>query len=184
MIKLIAFDWNGTLLDDTRIVAEATNITRRSFGYPPISFKRFRETYIIPVVDFWLATGGKKEDMATEHNIYHPAYEKLLANRNIKLKKGAKELLLWLQKNSIKTIIYSNHTEREIIYQLKRFKIRQYIGKVLARKGIEDQAHLHKRGKEAKLLDYIKSHKFKRTENQLPRGKPTGYDRRLALGGE
>jgi phosphoglycolate phosphatase len=159
MIKLVAFDWNGTILDDTKFVWQATNITRKTFGYPPISLRQYKKTFDIPIIDFWLANGGKREDMLTEHDRFHRTYEKLGANA--RTRGGAKRILTWLRKNKIHTVIYSNHTAPEINRQLKRLGISKFFDQVLARVGVEDQSHMHQRSKEAKLLQYIRRNGFK-----------------------
>ncbi len=158
MIKLIAFDWNGTIMADTNAVVEATNLTRKEYGYPPISLYQFQKTLVIPIVDYWVANGGKKEDIATQHVIFHKNYESLL--ERIRTRKNAKTTLAWLARNHIRSIIYSNHTQAEIMAQLKRFKIGSYFEAVLARSGVKDQRHLHKRHKGEKLSAYIKSHRL------------------------
>jgi phosphoglycolate phosphatase len=162
MIKLIAFDWNGTLLADTKFVAQATDMAFKHFGYKPIGLKKYRQTFSIPVLNFWLANGGKKEDLLLEHNIFFHAYEKLLKDAHPRF--GAKEVLKWVKQNDIESIIYSNHTFKEIHFQLKRFGLSPYIQEVLSRKDVSDQVHLLKRHKEDKLANYIKIHKFKPRE--------------------
>lgn len=162
MIKLIAFDWNGTLLHDTAIVVKSTNYARKHYGYPPISINQYRKTFTIPVIDFWLANGGKKEDMKTEHKIFHPAYERLA--KNMPMRKGAKKILQWLKKNNMESIIYSNHTLPEINKKLGSLKIKSLIKEVIARHGAEDTSHLRKRTKQEKLRAYIRKHKIKPNE--------------------
>jgi phosphoglycolate phosphatase-like HAD superfamily hydrolase len=163
MIKLVAFDWNGTLLADTEMIVEATNYAFRHFGYKPISLTQYRKTYTIPVVDFWLANGGKKEDMAIEHQIFYYNYYDRSVNK-VKLRHGTKRLLVALHKLGVECLIYSNHTVDEIIHQLKQFGIEKYFTAVLARKGIEDQVHLHQKHKGQKLSDYLKGRCFKSSE--------------------
>ena len=161
-IKLIAFDWNGTLLADTKLVIKATNIARSAFGYPAISTLKYKKTFTIPVIDFWLATGGKKEDMKTEHLHFHPAYERLA--KKAQMRPSARELLLWLKKNKIAAVIYSNHTLPEITHKLKMLRIKPFIKAVLARRDAEDTIHLHQRNKQTKLQEYLRQQKLKPKE--------------------
>jgi phosphoglycolate phosphatase len=159
MIQLVAFDWNGTLFADTRAVVKATNRSRSFYGYPPISLKQYQKTFTIPILDFWLANGGKKEDLITEHDRFHSVYESLISNT--RTRKGTKEILIWLRRNHIPSIIYSNHTLKEIINQLRRLKIDIFFEAVLARRGVEDQIHLHQKNKGTKLSDYIKTRRLR-----------------------
>jgi len=146
---------NGTLLADTKAVAKATDFAFKHFGYKSIGLAQYRKTFTVPVIDFWLTNGGKKEDMLNEHNIFFPEYERLA--KNARTRAGAKNTLRWLKNNHIKAIIYSNHTFNEIHRQLKRLGLSVYIKTVLSRKDMSDQIHLLKRHKEAKLADYIKN---------------------------
>ena len=163
MIKLLAFDWNGTLLEDTKVVVDATNMAFRHFGYKTISLARYRETFTIPVVDFWLANGGKKADMSVEHGIFYANYYKKIAGK-AKFRPGAKTLLNRLKKLGIQSIIYSNHTVNEIARQLKRFKIGKYFQAVLARPNFKEQGLLHKKNKQEKLAHFLKGLKIKPSE--------------------
>jgi phosphoglycolate phosphatase len=158
MIKLIAFDWNGTLIADTKAVFKSANIALEHFGYSKISIKRYRETYIIPIKDFWLANGGKLEDMSEQHRIFSLYYEKLL--KFASLRPNAKKILSSLQSQGIRSLIYSNHTFKDIHRQLELFRLSPYIEVVLARPDKNDQTHLHRRQKEEKLADFIKRQKL------------------------
>lgn len=163
MIKLISFDWNGTLLADVKITVIANNIAFKHYGLKPISEKLYKDTFHIPVYKYWLAVGIKKsivEKMKkTEEDIFRENYERMAASA--RTRSGCRELLKWLHKNKVESIIYSNHTISGIEEQLERLKIGNYFSKILARSHTDGATHVHERNKEQKLLDYIKFKKLK-----------------------
>ena len=57
MIKLIAFDWNGTLIADTQIIVKADNFILKKFSVKAITVQKFRESFHIPVINYWKNIG-------------------------------------------------------------------------------------------------------------------------------
>lgn len=51
--KNIIWDWNGTILNDTPVAVEATNILLQRFGYPTITLEYYRENVETPIVNFY-----------------------------------------------------------------------------------------------------------------------------------
>lgn len=161
MIKLIAFDWNGTLLADTKQIWVASNYTFKKFGLKPISLAVFKKTYDIPMVNFYTATGMTKQAFfkiaEAQSEVYHPYYEKLISKA--RSRGGAKQILTWLKEQKINAIIYSNHTNVGIATQLKRLNLNKFISHILANDKHQDTSKT--RRKEAKLFEYIKSKGYK-----------------------
>lgn len=189
MIKLVAFDWNGTLLADTDIILKACNLNFKEYGLKPISKKVYRDTFSIPVLPFWLKHGGKAEDLPKQAVSFHKIYESLV--NESKLRPGAKTLLDWLEKNRIKQMIYSNHVAPDIIKQLLRLNIFEYFDEILARPA-GDHSQVHTRSKEQKLYDYIKRNRLKPkeiltigdTEEEIQIGKKAGLYTVAITGGD
>jgi phosphoglycolate phosphatase len=164
MIKLVAFDWNGTILSDTNAVVRAESAVRMHFGLPPTDLKEFQNQYTIPIRNYWISAGfppnlfDEKAAEIQEVFLHHyEPEEKLCRTRS-----GAKELLKWLKENNIDSVIFSNHPEAHIRVQLKRLKISEYFSEVLGRES--QNSHMHKRSKAGKLKTYVTSHKFEPTE--------------------
>ena len=61
MINLIVFDWNGVLLADTRACMATDNHILKTFGGKPVSLKVYRDTIIIPSIDFYSQHGCDKK---------------------------------------------------------------------------------------------------------------------------
>ena len=193
MIKLIAFDWNGTLLADAFTIEAADNKILKFYGLPKINMRRFRETFDIPISKYWIALGfGKKhfELHAEEINRMFCEFYEPLANK-CRTRSGAREILKYLNNQKIKAIIFSNHTTPDIKRQLKRLRIEDYFHSVIARENNKDSSHMYKRGKDLKLLDYVKQNKLKPhevitigdTEEEIEIGKKFGYHTVAITGG-
>lgn len=188
-IKLIAFDWNGTLLADTQVNLRASNFNFKKFGLKQISLTRFQKTFHIPVSRFWLEHKGKTEDLDAQSKNFHRLYE-THANKT-RTRAGSKPLLSWLKKYGIKRMIYSNHIAPDIIKQLMRLNIFEYFDEVLARSVEDGHTQVHFRNKEQKLLDYIKRNNLKPkeiltvgdTEEEIEIGKKYGYHTVAITGG-
>ncbi len=185
MIKLIAFDYNGTLLSDTAIVLKAENIALTSVGLKPITLKHFQETFQIPIIKYWenlnIPESFVKKHFQTIEDTFHLNYEKLV--NTSRTRAGSKEVLTWLNTNQIQAVIYSNHPTYRIKEQLVRLKMLEKFNAILGRETTDDFTHMLERGKEKKLAEYIKKHKFKPhevisigdTEEEIEVGKKFGF---------
>lgn len=165
MIKLVAFDWNGTLLADTNACVKAESKARKYFGYRPTTVKELQKTFDIPIKKYWLEMGMKKSFFnknsdKIQHEFYKH-YEPL--ESHCRSRAGAKKLLLWLQGEKINAVIYSNHKKAHIFKQLRRLKISHLVDGILAR-AKNDNSHVHFRNKEYKLKKFIDKNNIKPKE--------------------
>jgi phosphoglycolate phosphatase-like HAD superfamily hydrolase len=189
MIKLVAFDWNGTLLSDTYAAVKADNLALKKLKVKrTVKLKEFQKHFQIPIIDYWkglkMDSGFYKKDMFTLEHVFHDFYEPL-ADKS-RTRSGTKETLSWLNKNNINAVIYSNHIKPKISRQLERLNIAEYITDIMAREQ-RDSSLLHGRGKGEKLAAYVKSKKLKPhevisigdTEEEIEIGKKLGY---IAIG--
>ncbi|MBX4187367.1 MAG: HAD family hydrolase [Candidatus Doudnabacteria bacterium] len=162
MIKLVAFDWNGTILADTIPVLHAENAVRKKFGFKKTNLKQFREQYDIPIRKYWLASGFDPrtfEKQADEiQRIFLESYEPL--EKISRTRTGAREILKWLTEEKVKTCIFSNHPQGHILVQVQRLKLAHTLNQIFGRdKG--SNSHMHKRSKEEKLVAYVNQLKLK-----------------------
>ena len=134
MIKLVIFDWNGTLFADAKVCLEAHNHALKKLGVKPISLGRFRETFTVPLTNLFVANGAKKEKVLSNPELiaktFHDFYEPRI--KRTRTRHGSKKILKWLDENEIKIVILSNHVKEKISDQLKRLKIDYYFQEVLA----------------------------------------------------
>lgn len=164
-IKLVAFDWNGTLIEDTEATLKANNSAFKTYGLNTISLKQYQDSFDIPLINYWKKLGFDKQTIddyfKKVEKQYHKHYEKLEGKCSVR--KGVRETLRWLQKSNIKASIYSNHTKSHINKQLTRLEIKKFINPIIAR-NLDDKSLHYKRGKGSKLHNYIKIKKLKNNE--------------------
>ena len=158
MIKLVAFDWNGTLLPDSKPAWECDNIIFKRYGRKPISYKRFQETFDIPISKYWTANGLDEKVFSEHHEEIHDEFFRIYSAKVAKsrTRAGAKEVLKWLDRNKIAAIIYSNHFVHDIKSHLSRLGMLEYFCDILGRPK-KSQEHMHNRFKETNLRNYIKN---------------------------
>lgn len=155
MIKLVAFDWNGTLFDDSRAQFQGFNHALKHFKRRPVSFAKFRQTYDVPFSRMWVANGGKISEMPEQDRVFFENYHQNFGK--IPLKIHAKQLLQFLRKHKIPAVIFSNHPSRLISQDLKRLKIHSLIKKVIGRPPRDKASHYTQRSKEHRLQKYLKT---------------------------
>jgi phosphoglycolate phosphatase len=190
MIKLVAFDWNGTVLSDTNTTLKAECATLMAFGKKPISLKRFQATYEIPIINYWARLGFKREFFRKHaqriDSIFYKVYERL--ESSCRTRSGVREVLSYIEGQKIKPIIFSNHGVEHIQKQLDRLGIK--FSHVIGREK-ESKDHLHIRSKEQKLCAYVDEQKFipaevvvvGDTDEEIAIGKKYGYHTVALTGG-
>ncbi len=159
MIKLVAFDWNGTILSDAVACLAGDDAALMSLGYKPIGLKKFRETFEIPLTTFYAKVGVKNmspEKFEEGEAMFHKIYEARAAK--CRTRAGARDSLKWLKKNNIPAIIFSNHIAERIKDHLKRLKIEDYFDTVIGNTYTHEL--ILKRSKGDKLKDYLASKKI------------------------
>ncbi len=164
MIKLVAFDWNGTLFADTKAIFESDNAAFKVINLKPVSFSTFQKYFDVPVKKYFLALGvpeeiiDKKAPQITQafHSAYEPRVDK------VRTRAYAKSLLKRLSENKVESVIFSNHILEQIKRQLKRLRIEKYFIDVIANSHIETV--LNGRNKKEKLDNYIKEKNILPTE--------------------
>ena len=121
MIKLVAFDWNGTILSDTAACLEAVNEVLKLCNVAPATLNSYRDTFDVPVTKTYLGLGVSEEQIKRNSaklvNTFHTNYE-IRASR-VRSRSFAKKLLGWLSENNIEAIIFSNHIDNQLKCSLK-----------------------------------------------------------------
>ncbi len=160
MIKLVAFDWNGTLFPDSQACLDSCNHVFEILGLKPLDLATYRNTFIVPISKLYIA-GGLNQKEVTEKSAFiaetwHAHYE----NRASKLRtrRHTKNVLANLKSKGIGSLIFSNHTQVGIKNQLKRLALESFITTVIA--NAKSETAMKKRGKKEKLRAYIISQKL------------------------
>ncbi len=134
MIKLVAFDWNGTILSDTFACYEGDNASLIVHGAKPVTLTQFREYFDIPVINFYKNLGLSEKtilkNVLAGEKAFHSTYDEL--SKNARTRAGSRDLLIYLEKKSVASVIFSNHILEKIQQQLKRLKIEKYFSHIIA----------------------------------------------------
>lgn len=164
MIKLIVFDWNGTLIADTKACMDTDNHVLKVFGGKQVGLNTYRNSINIPAIDFYVDHGCNRELLQKESeklgNVFHTYYETRVAK--IRTRRNADMLLKWLNDHNIDSIILSNHTVEGIRFQIKRLSIEKYFKEIIANTALDSS--MKHRNKKIKLLHYFKKSQLKPSE--------------------
>jgi phosphoglycolate phosphatase len=159
MVKLVVFDWNGTLLADFQAVLEGVEQELKVLGLPPMTAAAYRQHYDTPLVNFYKSIGVSAEEFEAKHmaiaKAFHAYYEPRVAKAHTR--QGARKTLQFLKKQGIACVIVSNHTMEGIYFQLERLKLTDYFDAVLANEGIGLN---HYEGKQARVHHYLRDNNF------------------------
>ena len=132
--RLIAFDWNGTLLDDFGAVLAAFDTVFRQFGLPVTPEDVFRSRYETPFSVLFQNHGLPAVEAARVADackpLFHASYEAQAAKTD--LRAGTRDVLQQAKDADIACVIISNHIVPEIEKHLTRLDIRHYFTAVLA----------------------------------------------------
>lgn len=154
--KLAIFDWNGTIIADTRIAWEASNKCLAFYGKGPITFQQQLETFDFPIIHYFKNNGVSVDEVLRtkeESNaIFQEAYDELAANA--RTRRGTRDLLEWLTARNVDCIILSNYLEEKITTHLKRLKIEHYFGFISAN-NCDGTSILNSTSKLERLSDFI-----------------------------
>ena len=122
MVKNIIWDWNGTLLDDTRINYEIANIMLEERGLKTIpEYEQYREMFGFPVIDWYITMGYSFETETYEQvaDEYVTLYGRMLPGCN--LKDGAKEVTCELRDRGYRQIILSATGQDTLEENIRKF---------------------------------------------------------------
>lgn len=186
MIKLVAFDWNGVIIDDLKAIVKCTNLVLEHYKLPLTTIRGYQKNFDVPIRKFWenskldLDFYDKHQDEI--HDIFFCHYNPLVEDKCL-TRVGTKSLLTWLSKNKIKTLIFSNHHVPGIKKQMKRLGLNGLIDDILGREGLHDKVHMRSRHKETKLINLLKNYKIKPkeimvigdTDEEIDIGNRLGY---------
>lgn len=164
MIRSVIFDWNGTLLADTRPAVFAFNKICEKYNKPQITLRKYREFMEIPVRNLYLQHGFTEEQMSRFGKdfqaMFIEQYEPLADKA--RLRKGARHTLNRLLNKGIDIVLISNHVQGLIEKQLTRLGIDQFFSHVYG----NEQATkiLTGRTKGDKMMTYIKRKGYSKAE--------------------
>ena len=122
--KMVIWDWNGTILDDTRICFEIANTMRESRGMPPIpDMIAYRNFFRFPVIEYYRAMGYTFETESFEAVSEDFIGRYLAAYPSCGLRPHAVETAGQLQAQGIRQAILSATGQDRLRLQVSHFGI-------------------------------------------------------------
>jgi len=159
--KLIVFDWNGTILADTIPSWKAGNDCLEFYGAEPITLKRYRETVHFPVIHFYTRNGCSADNIlkksAESNVVFHSSYQRYA--KNCRTRRGARQLLQYLQKRNIDCTILSNYLTPRIREGVSRLKIESYFSHICGNTD-DGLKILEQTSKQQRLEDFMAKHEY------------------------
>lgn len=154
--KLAIFDWNGTLIADTRIAWVASNKCLEFYGKKPITYARQLETFDFPIMHYYKNNGVSVDEVLRtkeeSNRIFQDAYEPMALKA--RTRRGTRVLLEWLKNNNVDCMILSNYLTEKIEAQLERLKIDHYFSYVSAN-SCDGTTILDKTSKLERISDFM-----------------------------
>lgn len=151
--KNILWDWNGTILNDTPVAFEATNILLERYGYPAITLDYYRDNIDTPIVNFYSKIFDlNKHDMQMLDDEWGVLYNQL--SDKIGLHKGVKDLLRFFDDENCRQVVLSAFRTEEITKSARKFSVEKYFEDILGTQNIVMESKTI-RGKR-----YMNEHKF------------------------
>lgn len=127
---LLVWDFNGTILDDGRLLVDVNNQMNRERGLPEISYDFYRNYFDHPPLPFYLRMGYdfKQESYAKVSEEFLDRYEKY--QEKAPLMPHVLEVLTWAKERGIPQIIVSAHEQRRLEAHLHHLGIASYFDHV------------------------------------------------------
>lgn len=173
--KNILWDWNGTILNDTPVAFEATNILLERYGYPTITLEYYRDNIDTPIENFYSKIFDlNKHDMQMLDDEWGVLYNQL--SDKIGLHEGVKELLRFFAEENCRQAVLSAFRTEEITKYARKFSVEKYFEDILGTQNIVMES------KTIRGRRYMKEHKFAPEQTLYIGDTVHDCDTALALG--
>lgn len=132
--KHIIWDWNGTLIDDSKACAQVLNAVLAKHGKSPTTFSQYRQTFGFPIADFYEGLGF---DFAREsYDQLADDYIEIYARRQLdcQLHAGATDVLQACQERGLSQSILSACHQAMLVEALDRLHIARFFTHAVGRR--------------------------------------------------
>ncbi len=157
-MKLVLWDWNGTLLDDIDSSIVALNIILGRRGMPPVDKPAYRRIFMFPVIEYYKKLGfnfetEKFDDVAREF-----VAEYLVSSRQSRLFPKAGAALDYLKAKGYRQSVLSAMMQSDLVSQINANGVFRYFQDII---GLKD---IYAVSKIANALNYIGSRNIRPEE--------------------
>jgi phosphoglycolate phosphatase len=149
-LKIVFWDWNGTLLNDVHTCIDAMNIVLGRRNMPLLNLETYRQIFTFPVINYYEKLGF---DFSVDpfHRLaeeYLLEYDALAQNATIY--PGALETLVHLHSKGYSQTILSAMRQTDLLNQVENAKISSWFQKII---GLQD---IYAKSKVENAIQYIK----------------------------
>ena len=138
MKQISIFDLDGTLIDAYSLIYISLNFARRKLGYNELDYHLVKKSVgggdIGLIKQFF-----KKEDRDNALKIYRETQKQYINKENVKLQKGAKEILLLLKEKKIKITIATNRNKFAANLILEKLNITNYFDLIFTSDDVKEK---------------------------------------------
>ena len=124
--KHIIWDWNGTLLDDVRLLREIVNGLLHRFGKQPITEEQHREMFGFPIIEYYKRMGFDFTEVTFERICIDFTGEYYNRVTECRLRKGAKKAMEAAGKMGITQSVLSVSQQSRLLKVVDHFRIGNY----------------------------------------------------------
>ena len=151
--KNILWDWNGTILNDTPVAFEATNILLKRYDYPTITLEFYRDNMDTPIVNFYSKIFDlNKHDMQMLDDEWGVLYHQL--SDKIGLHNSIVTLLNFFAAKNCRQVVLSAFKTEKIIKYARKFSVEHFFDNILGTQNIVMES------KTARGTRYMQEHGF------------------------
>lgn len=123
-MRHVVWDWNGTLLDDQRLVVDALNAVLEDAGLPPADLETYQRLYTRPVRRFYerlFARPISDREWARVDEVYHDAYRAGI--EDARLASDAPDALDVIEDAGLTQSLLSMYRHRELVPLVRRLGV-------------------------------------------------------------
>jgi phosphoglycolate phosphatase-like HAD superfamily hydrolase len=119
----VAFDWNGTLIDDADRTRAAASVVLGRRGLPPLEAEAFHEGFCLPLSRWFALLGVESRDLGAAAREWNEEVQKSLAP----LAAGSLRTVRWLRLRGVRLGIVSAADEKAVRRDLEQVGLAQLV---------------------------------------------------------
>ena len=134
-MKVVIWDWNGTLLDDVDVSIDIGNKILAKRGLPRLEKEWYKQHFVFPTEAFYGSLGFDFEKDSFKKLSREFAVRYLPSTLRLHLHEGTQGTLEKLRQMDLRQLILSASEKHLLRFQVRHFKIRDYFEEIL---GVDD----------------------------------------------